>query len=80
MTGVNNRRSFHRHAGPLPLLAQRHNRPLSAAMLDIDFFKKVNDAHGHGAGDEALCGVAEVLVNAVRASDVVGPGPAVIQM
>lgn len=72
LTGVNNRRSFRQIAEPVLLLAKRHNRPLSAAMLDIDFFKKVNDTYGHGTGDEVLRGVADVLVSTIRSSDIVG--------
>jgi diguanylate cyclase (GGDEF)-like protein len=40
-------------------------------MLDIDDFKRVNDVHGHGAGDQALTELAELLKGAVRASDIV---------
>ena len=72
LTGVRNRRSFHQQTEPVMKLAKRHTRPLSAAMLDIDFFKKVNDTYGHGTGDEVLCGIADVLLNAVRSSDIVG--------
>ncbi|MEI7435470.1 MAG: sensor domain-containing diguanylate cyclase, partial [bacterium] len=72
LTGVKNRRSFSQIAEPVLLLAERHNRPLSAAMLDLDFFKKVNDTYGHGTGDDVLRGVAAVLVNTIRSSDIVG--------
>jgi diguanylate cyclase (GGDEF)-like protein len=51
--------------------AKRYLTPLSLAMVDIDFFKKVNDEHGHLAGDQVLRGLAEYLKKATRLSDVV---------
>ena len=46
--------------------------PLSAALLDLDHFKQINDAHGHSRGDEALAAVAATLRSALRESDFVG--------
>jgi two-component system cell cycle response regulator len=46
--------------------ATRHHRPLTLAMFDVDHFKKVNDEHGHLAGDRVLCGVAETIAAEVR--------------
>jgi diguanylate cyclase (GGDEF)-like protein len=51
--------------------ADRHGRPLSLVMLDIDHFKAFNDRFGHRAGDEALCVVARVLEANSRSHDVV---------
>jgi diguanylate cyclase (GGDEF)-like protein len=51
--------------------AQRHETALSLLMLDIDHFKKVNDTHGHLAGDAVLAQLANVLSRAVRNEDVV---------
>jgi diguanylate cyclase (GGDEF)-like protein len=51
--------------------AQRHETSLSLLMLDIDHFKKVNDVHGHLAGDAVLEKLATVLLKAVRNEDVV---------
>jgi len=51
--------------------AQRHETSLSLLMIDIDHFKKVNDTHGHLAGDAVLVNLAQVLIRAVRNEDVV---------
>jgi diguanylate cyclase (GGDEF)-like protein len=52
--------------------ANRYERPLSVAFVDIDHFKAVNDNHGHAAGDEVLRGVAEKLKENLRATDMIG--------
>lgn len=52
-------------------MAKRHLQPLSLLMLDIDHFKRVNDSHGHGIGDEVLKGVAEAIKNQLRNVDMV---------
>ena len=49
----------------------RYSRPLSFAMLDLDFFKRINDTLGHTVGNETLAKVARVLVGATRKTDVV---------
>jgi diguanylate cyclase (GGDEF)-like protein len=50
---------------------RRYNRPLSCLMIDLDYFKSVNDLHGHAAGDVSLQQVANVLTDNVRGSDIV---------
>lgn len=52
--------------------ARRLRRPLSFAMLDIDFFKQVNDARGHVAGDRILVTLANLLSDRLRITDVIG--------
>jgi diguanylate cyclase (GGDEF)-like protein len=52
--------------------SERTNHPVSYAMLDIDFFKSINDTYGHKAGDHILRGVAAILNLTVRQSDIVG--------
>ena len=49
--------------------AQRHHQPLSLALLDVDHFKRINDEHGHEAGDLVLREVARRLGQAVRTGD-----------
>lgn len=53
-------------------LALRYGRPLSLAMLDIDWFKRVNDTYGHASGDLALCALVQTCKAGLRASDYIG--------
>ncbi len=72
LTGIHNRRSLS-EAGARELdRARRYHRPFSAAMIDIDLFKRVNDAHGHAVGDEILRGVVRVAGDLLRGSDLIG--------
>lgn len=52
--------------------AERHSLPLCLMLLDLDYFKFVNDTYGHLSGDKILAEVAEVLKSSVRDTDVVG--------
>lgn len=49
-----------------------NNQQLSLMMLDIDYFKKVNDQYGHQIGDRVLSGISELILNSVRDTDIVG--------
>lgn len=60
LTGAHNRRSFFRLAAEA-CARVGHGGKLSALMMDIDHFKKINDAHGHDAGDAVLRGVADAV-------------------
>ena len=51
--------------------SQRYGRPLSLAMIDLDFFKKVNDTYGHAVGDEVLKCAASLFRESVRSTDLV---------
>ncbi len=70
LTGLSNRRHFEERLAAEIAAAQRHGRPVSVLLVDVDHFKSVNDGHGHLAGDEALKMVAAVLQDAVRREDV----------
>jgi diguanylate cyclase (GGDEF)-like protein len=69
LTGLANHRAFHERLGGTVALARRHGRPLSLAVLDIDFFKRVNDEHGHQAGDRVLVEVAQRLLRQARSGE-----------
>ncbi|HEX5629099.1 MAG TPA: GGDEF domain-containing protein, partial [Usitatibacteraceae bacterium] len=71
LTGLYNRRYLDSVLAALLSLFTRTNQPLAVAMLDLDFFKDVNDEHGHLFGDEVLRTVARVLTEGTRAGDVV---------
>ncbi|MEY2942003.1 MAG: hypothetical protein RLY97_17 [Pseudomonadota bacterium] len=61
LTGLPNRRAFEGLLDSEYALAQANKEPLCVAFCDIDFFKKVNDTHGHDAGDRVLKAVAQSL-------------------
>jgi len=72
ITGLANRRTLFDDLGREWRRAQRYNAPLACVMLDIDFFKRINDLHGHPAGDEVIRQFGRVLSESVRASDIAG--------
>jgi diguanylate cyclase (GGDEF)-like protein len=61
LTGLNNRRAFYEHGQQLFQQARNSGRELSVAMLDLDFFKQINDEHGHASGDAALIAFSRAL-------------------
>jgi diguanylate cyclase (GGDEF)-like protein len=71
LTGLLNRYGLQRALQRELSEARRYARPLSCLLLDVDFFKTINDTHGHAAGDAALVQAARVLTESVRGSDVV---------
>ena len=71
MTNLYNRRYFHNIATYLLNLAHREKHNLSVIMIDIDFFKKVNDTYGHTIGDEVIKKLALIMLENTRKSDIV---------
>ena len=69
LTGLANRRHFMEVLEQEVERAQRYQRPLSLVLLDLDHFKRVNDTHGHAAGDEVLKAAALVLRSVCRDVD-----------
>ena len=70
LTGLYNRRHFQERFAAEVAVAHRHSRPLSLLMIDVDYFKRVNDKHGHLAGDEVLKTVARALQQGIRIEDI----------
>jgi diguanylate cyclase (GGDEF)-like protein len=71
LTGLTNHRTFQSRADEQVALARRYNRKLSLVLTDVDHFKSVNDTYGHPVGDQVLKGVAKILQETARDTDVV---------
>jgi len=71
LTRLYNHRYFVKRLNEEFKRSQRYNTPLSCAMIDLDDFKKINDAYGHKSGDIILQEVAKVIKTSVRETDVV---------
>lgn len=71
LTGLLNRQAFELLFSQAILDNKRRERHLSAILFDIDFFKKVNDGHGHLAGDRVLQEISVITKDAVRINDIV---------
>ncbi|MDH4128253.1 MAG: GGDEF domain-containing protein, partial [Spirochaetota bacterium] len=70
LTGLYNHKTFMEHVEIIIHDAKRYNFPLSVVMIDIDFFKNINDKYGHQIGDEILKLVASILQKGIRKSDI----------
>lgn len=69
LTGLHNRRFFDMRLSEECRLAERHNLPLSMLLMDVDFFKRINDTYGHPAGDKVLVELGRVVPRNLRQSD-----------
>ena len=72
LTGFYNRRQLEERTRQEVSGANRKNKPLCAIMIDIDFFKKVNDTYGHAVGDIVLKTVAHIIKSQLRDYDIAG--------
>jgi diguanylate cyclase (GGDEF)-like protein len=71
LTGLSNRRYLNQRLASQVREAASSGRPLSLFVLDVDYFKDINDSHGHLAGDETLTKIAGLLKSTVRDADTV---------
>lgn len=69
LTQLLNRRAFLVLATDAMDYFRRYDRSIGILVIDIDFFKRVNDSYGHGAGDEVIKSVGRAIQNSVRATD-----------
>jgi diguanylate cyclase (GGDEF)-like protein len=72
LTGLHNRRFAHERLNTLLERASHNQQLLSIALLDIDWFKRINDTYGHPAGDAVLSRLARLLRDCFRAEDLLG--------
>lgn len=71
LTKLKNRRAFFDNGNRQISMARRYDTDLSILVIDLDYFKKINDSYGHQAGDEALVTVAQILSHMTRTEDTV---------
>ena len=69
LTGAFNRKHFDEHVTSELSFARRHKIPLTLLMMDLDYFKNINDLHGHQMGDQVLVSVTKILSNSLREDD-----------
>ena len=70
LTGLNNRRQMEIRLNQEVSNSRRNKQPLCCIMLDVDYFKKINDTYGHSAGDYVLKNVSEIIKNEIREYDI----------
>lgn len=66
LTGLRNTRYFHARLDEQHAASKRSREPFAVVVLDLDFFKKVNDSHGHMVGDIVLAGTAKAIADSAR--------------
>jgi len=69
LTGLSNRRYMESHVGTLIEQAATRGKPLTVLVIDIDYFKRVNDEFGHLAGDQVLQGLVNIIMGRARKLD-----------
>ncbi|MDP5190928.1 GGDEF domain-containing protein, partial [Rheinheimera baltica] len=70
LTNLYNRRAFSQLVHPSWELGKRNNNPMSIMLMDLDWFKRINDQFGHAVGDKVLEGVAKEIKSRIRDSDI----------
>jgi diguanylate cyclase (GGDEF)-like protein len=70
LTGLHNRRYFFNEAEALLARAVRHDQSCSLLLIDMDYFKRINDQWGHHVGDDVLVAIAKVLKEEARGGDI----------
>ena len=71
LTGLFNRRGLNLHFDKELSSAEMSSKPLSLVLIDIDYFKKVNDMYGHDVGDVCLIEIARILSQTIRKEDII---------
>lgn len=71
LTGLANRREMQERLEHEYSIFDRHNLPFSIVMVDLDYFKQINDRYGHASGDEVLVEIAALFTRGVRQQDLV---------
>ncbi len=72
LTGLRNRRAFFDELRTEIERSHRYSRPFSLLMIDVDYFKKINDKYGHNAGDSVLRSMGTLFKDTIRGIDIVG--------
>ena len=72
LTGLHNRRSLLHRLRFETARARRFRAPVSAVMIDLDYFKRINDEFGHAAGDQVLAAIGQLVRDHVRVIDIAG--------
>jgi len=72
LTKIYNRRAFYKLAQKLLSFAQRKHIKVCVIMIDVDYFKKINDTYGHKEGDETLRNIVKIVSSSIREGDLFG--------